>query len=908
MLNIFASDNTRNLKKLDKMAKQVEALEPKYQSMTNEELQAQTDVLKGRLANGETLDDILYDAFAVVREASSRVLNMKHFHVQIMGGIALHQGRIAEMRTGEGKTLVSTLPAYLNALSGKGVHIVTVNEYLAGRDAEWMGKVHKFLGLTVGCSFSNMSREDKQKAYNCDITYSTNNELGFDYLRDNMVVKAEQRMARGYNFAIIDEVDSILIDEARTPLIISGRGFKSSDTYIKAQRFIKKLRRDEDYVIDEEKSKIHLTELGSEKAEQFFGVESLSDVNCVELNQHIMNALRANFILKADSNYIVKDGQVILVDEFTGRLMEGRRYSNGLHQAVEAKEGVQIKDENLTVATITLQNYFRMYHKLSGMTGTAKTEEGEFNKIYGLDVVTIPPNLPLVRVDEPDTIYTTIEGKLRAVVDRVMEAHERGQPVLIGTITIDKSEKLSEMLNKKKIPHHVLNAKNHAKEGEIVAQAGRFGSVTIATNMAGRGTDILLGGNPEYLAKAKMEKMGYTRAQVELASSFLPALTEETQKAKDDYGKLYEEFKQETDADKQKVLEVGGLLIIGTERHESRRIDNQLRGRAGRQGDPGRSVFYISMEDDLVRLFGGDRLKRISTFMRVDEDTPIQFKMLSRLIENAQKKIENNHYAARRYLLEYDDVMNKQRTIIYSERNKIIDGEDVHAQILDMIPDLVNSALLSSIDVDKPSIEWDIDEINHSLEDKLYKKGTNFVTPAMLEDTIFEELRDVILKDVTERYEAKQKEVEQFGHVFAELERAVLLHMVDEAWMQHIDAMSSLRQQVASLSYGRKDPIVAYKKEGLDMFDDMITRIRENTCTVLLNMNINIRVQPAPQPNVNSNGQFVAGKGHTEGEAVKTNSEPRQVGPAKSDKVCGRNDPCPCGSGKKYKNCCGKET
>ena len=905
MFNIFASDNTRNVKKLDAMALQVEALEPKYQAMSNEELQAQTQVLKDRLSNGETLDDILFDAFAVAREASSRVLNMKHFHVQIMGGIALHQGRIAEMRTGEGKTLVSTLPAYLNALSGKGVHVVTVNEYLSQRDAEWMGKLHKFLGLTVGCSFSNMSLQQKQEAYKCDITYCTNNELGFDYLRDNMVTRAEHRAVREYNFAIIDEVDSILIDEARTPLIISGRGFKSSDDYVKAQRFMKKLRRDEDYVIDEEKNKIHLTESGSEKAERFFGVESLSDVNCVELNQHIMNALRANFMLKADSNYIVKDGEVVLVDEFTGRLMDGRRYSNGLHQAVEAKEGVQIKDENLTVATITLQNYFRMYKKLSGMTGTAKTEETEFNKIYGLDVVTIPPNLPLLRIDEADIIYTTIDGKLRAVVDRVEEAHKQGQPVLIGTITIEKSEKLSKMLDARKIAHNVLNAKNHAREGEIVAQAGRYGAVTIATNMAGRGTDILLGGNPEYLAKAKMEKLGYTKPMIELATSFLPATTEDVQKAKDDYNKWYTEFKKDTDAEKEKVLEAGGLLIIGTERHESRRIDNQLRGRAGRQGDPGRSVFYISMEDDLVRLFGGDKMKKVTAFFKIDEDTPFQIKLLSKQVENAQKKVEANHYAARRYLLEYDDVMNKQRTIIYAERNKILDGEDVHAQILEMIPDLVNSALMSSVDVDKPSFEWDIDEINRSLEDKLYRKGTNFVTQEMLEDIIVEELRDKIVENIISSYEQKKEAVNKIGDIFGEIERTVLLRVVDDAWMKHIDAMSNLRQEVASLSYGNKDPIVAYKKESLEMFDEMITFIQENTCNVLLNRDINIRVNV---PNRPENKEFVAGKASVTPQETTTNRPAAgSTGAVKTDKICGRNDPCPCGSGKKYKNCCGKE-
>ena len=897
LFNIFQSDNARSLKKLNKMVDQIEALEPKYQAMDNPTLQQQTSVLKERLANGETLDDILFDAFALVREASVRVLGMRHFRVQLMGGIVLHQGRIAEMRTGEGKTLVSTLPAYLNALTGKGVHIVTVNEYLAGRDAEWMGKVHKFLGLTVGCSFAGMSPQQKKEAYACDITYSTNNELGFDYLRDNMVTRASERRCRGYNFAIIDEVDSILIDEARTPLIISGRGFKSSDMYVKAQKFFKKLSRDEDYAVDEEHRKVHLTEQGTEKAEEFFGVESLSDISCMELNQYILNALQANVLFKLDSNYVVNDGQVLIVDEFTGRIMEGRRYSNGLHQAIEAKEGVQIKDENLTVATITLQNFFRLYSKISGMTGTAKTEEAEFNKIYNLDVVTIPPNLKNQRVDEPDIIYPVLEAKLNAVVDRVAEAHETGQPVLVGTITIEKSEQISKMLKERQIPHKVLNAKNHAQESEIVAQAGRLGMVTIATNMAGRGTDILLGGNAEYLAKAQMEKLGYTHGQIELASSFLTPSSEETIKAKDDYNRLLEEFSKETETEKEKVLEVGGLLIIGTERHESRRIDNQLRGRAGRQGDPGRSVFYLSFEDDLVRLFAGDRLKSITTFMHVADDTPIKSKMMTKMIENAQKKVEAAHYASRRYLLEYDDVINKQRTIIYGQRNSILDGEDVHSQIIDMFPDLIDDALMSSVDLDKPSVDWDIEKINLNLEDKLFKKGTNFVTEQMCEDIVYEELRQKILDDVLARYDEKKAQIEELGLVFADIERSVLLSVVDHAWMQHIDGMSDLRRDVSTLAYGRQDPIVAYKKIGFNMFDDMIAKIRADTSSVMLNMNVD--AFRAMIERVNRQRQ--------EYMANKEGSTPNQTKqPAKSDKVVGRNDPCPCGSGKKYKNCCGK--
>ena len=893
IFTMFASDNKRNLAKLEKMVHKIEDLAPKYAEMDNDTLRAQTPVLKERLANGETLDDILYDAYALVREASTRVLNMRHFHYQLMGGIVLHQGRIAEMMTGEGKTIVATLPAYLNALTGKGVHVVTVNEYLAGLGAEIMGKVYRFLGLTVGCSFSNMTADQKRKAYACDITYSTNNELAFDYLRDNLVRNKKDRMGRGYNFAIVDEVDSILIDEARNPLIISGRGFKSSDAYIKAQRFIRNLKRDEDYVIDEEKKAVHLTEQGTDKAEKYFNVESLSDAGNVELNQHILNALRANFIMKAESDYIVRDGKVLIVDQFTGRIMEGRRYSNGLHQAIEAKEGLQVKDELLTVATITLQNYFKMYHKLSGMTGTAKTEEIEFNKIYSLDIVTIPTNLPMIRIDEPDVIYTTINGKLKAVVERISQAYEIGQPVLVGTVTIDRSEHLSKLLKEKGIPHKVLNAKNHAQEAEIVAQAGRFKTVTIATNMAGRGTDILLGGNPEYLAKAQLYKLGYDQDIIDQATSFLPSEDEKVLEAKENYENFLAHYKKETDEEKKKVIEVGGLLVIGTERHESRRIDNQLRGRSGRQGDPGRSVFYISLEDDLVRIFGGDRLKSISNFFKIDEDTPFQMKMLSKQIERAQKKVEARNYASRRNVLEFDDVINKQRNIIYSERNKILDGEDVHEQIRQMFPEVVSAALTASVDADKPSFEWDIEEINRSLEDKLYPKGSNFVTPEMLEDTVLDELNQIVLDDVLKRYEAKKQEIEALGIPFEQVERMILLDKVDNSWMEHIDAMTTLSHEIVVQSLGRQDPIVAYKREGFAMFDEMISNIREFTSTVLLN----IIARPAvPQP-VRPKGDFVASSG---GKAE------RPQGTVHADKTVGRNDPCPCGSGKKYKNCCGK--
>ena len=717
----------KNLKKLMKIADKVIALEDEYKNKTNEELQAKTRELQSRAQNGENLNDLLPEAFANVREAAARVLNMRHFYVQILGGIALHQGRIAEMATGEGKTLVSTLPAYLNALTGKGVHVVTVNEYLAERDAQWMGKIHKFLGLTVGVALSGMDEKAKKAAYDCDITYCTNNEAGFDYLRDNMVVRKEDKVQRGHNFAIVDEVDSILIDEARTPLIISGRGMKSSDSYYTAQRFAKNLREGDDFEIDIKTKAINLTEQGVSKAERFFSVSNLSDVDNIELNHYINNALKANFIMVRDENYIVKNGEILIVDEFTGRIMKGRRYSDGLHQAIEAKEGVTIKNENKTLATITFQNYFRLYKKLSGMTGTAKTEEGEFVGIYNLDVIQIPSNKPNMRYDAPDIIYTGVPGKIKGILQDVKERHELGQPILIGTITIDKSEEISKELKRAGIKHNVLNAKNHEQESEIIAQAGRKGSVTIATNMAGRGTDILLGGNPEFMALKKLRDENFTEEQISYATSFIESDNEDLRKAREEYLKFYNEFKAITDKEKEDVISLGGLHIIGTERHESRRIDNQLRGRAGRQGDPGSSVFYISLQDDLAKRFGGDKLARIAQFCRIDDDTPFQFKMLARQIERAQKRIEMTHYSARRTVLQFDDVLNKQREIIYGERNKVLDGVNIHDEIMEMFPSIVSQIVSETISVDKAPDEWDLTALNEALEKKLFPKDTNLV-------------------------------------------------------------------------------------------------------------------------------------------------------------------------------------
>ena len=891
LFSIFSSDKKR-LKKLEVIANNVLALEEEYKQKTNEELIACTQNFKDRLANGETLNDILVEAYATVREAAWRVLNMRHFKVQIMGGIALHQGRIAEMKTGEGKTLVATLPSYLNALSGKGVHVVTVNEYLARRDAEWMGKVHRFLGLTVGVSISGMSDEEKRKAYACDITYCTNNELGFDYLRDNMVVRKEQRVQRGYNFAIVDEVDSILIDEARTPLIISGRGMKSSEAYYSADKFAKLLKNEDDYEIEPKQKTIHLTENGIEKAEKYFKVENLSDIDNIELNHYIMNALKANYIMKADENYIVKDDEILIVDEFTGRLMEGRRYSDGLHQAIEAKEGVKIKDENKTLATVTFQNYFRLYHKLSGMTGTAKTEEGEFNGIYNVDVITIPSNRPNNRIDEQDIVYRTEKGKIDAVVEEIKEKHATGQPVLVGTITIEKSELISKALTKARIRHTVLNAKNHQLESEIVAQAGRKGAVTIATNMAGRGTDILLGGNAEFMAKKKMREENFDEEQISFATSFVTSDKEELNHARETYNKYYNEFKKVTDAEKQEVIELGGLHIIGTERHESRRIDNQLRGRAGRQGDKGSSIFFLSLEDDLIRRFAGDRLQKVADFLRIDDSTPLQMRMLTSQIEGAQKRIEAQNYANRKTVLQFDDVMNKQREIIYGERNRVIDGVDVHEQIMEMVPDVVAKIAYMYLDADKPYFEWNLSSLNNGLEDKLFSKGTNLVTEEFVEDCEISDVVEKIIKVIEDKYQKNIDITKEVGLDFANIERFILLRVVDQLWMDHIDQMQILRNEIGLQAYGQRDPVVEYKRQGFDMFDNMIERIKEDTVAFLLNAKIEINKvqQPAqPQP------------AYKKAEVV----EPQKT-VVKDKKEIGRNDICPCGSGKKYKQCCGK--
>ena len=897
-MGLFSGDR-KSLKKLRKIADLVVALEEKYQKMSDEELQAQTAIFKERYAGGESLDKLLPEAYATVREAAYRVLNMKHFYVQIMGGIALHQGRIAEMSTGEGKTLVSTLPAYLNALTGKGVHIVTVNEYLAKRDAEQMGKVHKFLGLTVGVAATGMDPKAKQEAYACDITYSTNNELGFDYLRDNMVNSAEKRMQRGHNFVIVDEVDSILIDEARTPLIISGQGMKSSDDYYTAQKFAKTLNPEEDFEIDKKVKAIHLTETGTAKAEKFYKIDNLSDVKYMELNHYILNALKANYIMVADENYIVKDDEILIVDEFTGRLMQGRRFSDGLHQAIEAKEGVKIKDENKTLATITFQNYFRLYKKLSGMTGTAKTEEAEFNGIYKLDVVKIPTNKPCIRVDEPDIVYRSEKGKLKAIVEEIKERHEKGQPVLVGTVNIDRSEEYSKALTYAGIKHNVLNAKNHERESEIVAQAGRFGAVTIATNMAGRGTDILLGGNPEFMAKKKMEDEKFEPKEISFATSFISSDDEKLLHAREVYNKYLQEFKKITDEEKQKVIEVGGLHIVGTERHESRRIDNQLRGRAGRQGDIGSSVFFLSLEDDLMVRFGGERLQGIVDAFKIGDETPIQMRLVSRLIQGAQKKIEAQNYATRKSVLQFDDVMNTQREIIYGERNKVLDGVDIHDQIMQMIPAVVGRIVAVQVDADKPSYEWDYNAINMALEDKLFPKGTGLVDEKYVEDLDAEEFRDKLINHITVRYQALCDKTKEFGFDFSAIERFMLLRVVDSLWMEHIDEMSILKNEIIIQQYGQHNPVTMYKQEGFEMFDKMVERIQEDTVSFLLNSKIEIKMPKEMAEKMMKEHPELADK-YKQAEVVNHT-------PVRVDKAPNRNAPCPCGSGKKYKDCCGKK-
>lgn len=879
--------NDRKVKKLKKIALKVDALASKYQTMSDAELSGMTAVLKDRLAKGETLDQILPDAFAVVREAGTRVLGMRHFFVQLMGGIAIHQGRIAEMGTGEGKTLVATLPAYLNALAGKGVHVVTVNDYLATRDAAWMGKLYKFLGLSVGVVVPNMKPDEKRAAYLCDITYCTNNELGFDFLRDNMVVKKEDKVQRLLNFAIIDEVDSILIDEARTPLIISGRGGKSSEMYKTANTFARQCREGEDFTIEEKEKAIMLTDDGILKAEKFFHVENLTDMENTEIYHHIQQALKAHNMMKKDKDYIVNDGEVLIVDEFTGRVMIGRRYNEGLHQAIEAKEGVAIRSENKTLATITFQNFFRMYKKISGMTGTAKTEETEFEGIYALDVVTIPPNLPSQRKDEQDQIYTKVSGKTTAIVEDILKHHETGQPVLVGTVSVEKSEELSKILKKKGIQHNVLNAKFHKQESEIIAQAGKFGAVTIATNMAGRGTDIMLGGNPDFLAKQKMEKDGYKLEVIEMATSPLQIDDPEIIAAKEVYKHHYDAFKVNCEEEKQKVLALGGLRIIGTERHESRRIDNQLRGRAGRQGDPGSTIFYLSMEDDVARIFGGDKLKMIASRFALPDDQPIANTVITKQIERAQKLVEGRNYSIRKQVLSYDDVMNAQREIIYKERGKVLDGMDVHDQILDMIDDLAEEVIGYYADYKIDYQTWDYDAFNNALELKMLPKGTALMTPELCSCYDVYKLKEAVLKVALEDFNKKIEVSTGAGFDFKELERVVLLKTVDAKWMDHIDAMDELRRGIGLRGYGQRDPVLSYRQEGWEMFEDMVSRIHSETANILLKVNIEIR---------EDNGEAKLQKEIASAKKTIVNQ----------NKKIGRNDPCPCGSGLKYKNCCGK--
>ena len=879
---LFRSEKKRQLKKLEVTADKIEKLSDKYKAMSDEELSSQTAALKARYAAGETLDELLPDAFAVVREAGARVLNMRHFHVQLLGGIVLHQGRIAEMQTGEGKTLVATLPAYLNALSGKGVHIVTVNDYLAKRDAEWMGKIYKFLGMSVGVVTQGMSNAERKAAYAADITYATNNEIGFDYLRDNMVTEREKAVQRGHEFAIVDEVDSILIDEARTPLIISAMAGESGELYVQTDRFVKSLDGDEDVIKDEKDNHVYLSEQGVEKAERYFRIDNLGDAENAELSMRINSALRANYLMHLNKDYIVENGEIIIVDEFTGRKMSGRRYSDGLHQAIEAKEQVAIRKENKTIATITFQNFFRLYKKLSGMTGTAMTEEAEFRGIYELDVVPIPPNLKVVRVDEADKIFRTKAEKYAAVIEDVREAHEKGQPVLVGTTNVAASEELSDLLRKERIPHNVLNAKHHTEEAAIIAQAGREGAVTIATNMAGRGTDILLGGNPEFMAKQKMEKEGFTPELIETASAFNAVSAEEEVNARARYNELIAEFKKETDAAKEKVRELGGLRVIGTERHEARRIDNQLRGRSGRQGDPGSSCFYLSFEDDLLRIFGGDRLKGL-----MGEGQMLQVSILSRQIEVAQRRCEENNYAIRKHVLNYDDVMNKQRQLIYAERNAVLDGKDVHEQILKYFEPLALSIVGTFVNYDESEEEVDIASFNSALELKLLEKGTGLITPELLTELSEEKIEELVLETTIKQYEAKMKKAEENRIDFKRTERNVLLNQVDRQWMNHISNMDALRKGIGLRGYGQKDPVMEYRREGFEMFDAMIETIQDNTAMILAKLDVDAAIE-----RIN----------------LYTREQQRRVTVVNTEKKKqpGRNDPCPCGSGKKYKNCCGR--
>ena len=910
------SDKTE-IKKLNKLVDEIDALEEKISSLNDEELKNMTNIFKERLKNGQTLDDILPEAFATVREASKRVLGMRHFDVQLIGGIILHQGRIAEMKTGEGKTLVATLPVYLNALTGKGVHVITVNDYLAKRDSEWMGKVYKFLGLTVGLVIAGMNPAEKQQAYNCDVTYGTNNEFGFDYLRDNMVIYKDQLVQRGLNYAIVDEIDSILIDEARTPLIISGRANKSSDLYKKADSFVRKLHAKEiieedvkdfdqaednenyDYIVDLKAKSASLTQKGIKKAEEEFGLENFNDIENSEIVHNVNQALRAHGIMKKDIDYIVKDGEVLIVDEFTGRIMYGRRYNNGLHQAIEAKERVKIADESKTLATITFQNYFRMYDKLSGMTGTAMTEEGEFQEIYNLDVVEIPTNKPMARKDNVDIIYKNEDAKFRAVVEDVKKSYEKGQPVLIGTVSIEKSEKLSKILTQNRIKHVVLNAKFHEQEAEIIAQAGKLGAVTIATNMAGRGTDIMLGGNSEYLAKQEMKKQKYSEELIEQATAYNETEDQEILDARKKFKELQDKFEKDISVEKEKVIAAGGLKIIGTERHESRRIDNQLRGRSGRQGDVGESRFYIALDDDLMKIFGGDRITNLYNRLGASEDLPIEVKMVSKGVERAQKKVEGRNFSIRKNVLKYDDVMNAQREVIYKQRRQVLDGENLKQSILNMFNSVIEAVVLTHTQLaegEKLNTEGLLQDIQTTFG---ITDIENVKENEVDSDKLIEELKEKVLKN----YEAKEAE---FGEKeLRELERVVVLKVVDQKWMDHIDNMDELKNGIGLRAYAQKDPVVQYRIEGTEMFEEMNEDIKLDVVKILSNVQRAGDMKRTEAAKITATGLQDTAINLVDGKYSEKEGGMNKTVVNEGPKV-GRNDPCPCGSGKKYKNCCGR--
>ena len=906
---VFGTYSSREIKRVLPLQQKVLELEETYRAMSDDELKAMTPKLRERLAQGEPLDSVLPDAFATCREASDRVLGMRHFPVQVIGGIILHQGRIAEMKTGEGKTLVATLPAYLNALTGKGVHIVTVNDYLAKRDSEWMGKVYRFLGLTVGLIVHGLTTAERREAYGCDITYGTNNEFGFDYLRDNMVIYKTDKVQRGHNYAIVDEVDSILIDEARTPLIISGQGDKSTDLYEKADRFANTLKCyrvaeadskeehddvDGDYIVDEKAKTATLTASGVKKAEEYFGLDNLTDGDNMQIQHHINQAIKAHGIMQRDVDYVVKDGEVIIVDEFTGRLMLGRRYNEGLHQAIEAKEGVKVERESKTLATITFQNFFRMYDKLAGMTGTALTEADEFMEIYKLDVVEIPTNKPIQRHDHPDVVYKTETAKFQAVIENIVECHEKGQPVLVGTISIEKSELLSQMLKRRGIRHEVLNAKYHDKEAEIVAQAGKYGAVTIATNRAGRGTDIMLGGNAEYLAKADLRREGYDEETINEATGFADTHNEEILAARRLFREKMDQYRAEISVEAEKVREAGGLFIIGTERHESRRIDNQLRGRSGRQGDPGASRFYLSLQDDLMRLFGGERINSLMETLGIDEDTPIENRMLTGSIESAQRKIEERNFGIRRDVLQYDDVMNRQREIIYSQRDKVLDGESVRDSIVGMIKESIGEAVKRYTSDDEVHENWNLEGLRDYYAGWLAKEDDFRYTAQELEDAERDDITDMLYERAMKIYDEKEA---QYGEdIMREMERVVLLKTVDRYWMDHIDNMDELRKGIHLRAYGQKDPVVLYRIEGFDMFDQMIASIREDTARLMLTVQVRTQEEPKREQVAKVTGASAGGDGSDKNRTVRKTA---------AQKV-GRNDPCPCGSGKKYKKCCGR--